>query len=465
MSLSNTSTPVDQNAFDPQVAAELRAKRKSKIQKSLAKRHRKEKSFRIFGLSAVVIGLLFVALLFGSILAKGLPAFWQTSVNVPVYFDPTIINAGPKPTQAAGETPAQFQERYIDWQTKMGMVDWDALIVNGMIAKDPALAAKRDDLTSLYTSSEAYRLRDMVFQDPSLVGKREEIKFLADANIDVWLTGKIDRSLPDDQQQLSPEVRQLADQLEAKGILSHTFNTSLFTNPDSRSSPATSGLAGAFMGSLFMMLIVIFISIPIGVASAIYLEEFAKQNILTDTIEVNINNLAAVPSIVFGLLGAAIFINWMHLPLSAPLVGGLVLSLMTLPTVIITTRASLKAVPPSIRQAALGLGASKVQTVFHHVLPLALPGILTGAIIGVAQALGETAPLLLIGMSAFVASVPTSPLDQSTALPVQIFLWQGNELRNFFEGRTAAAIIVLLVMMIGLNSLAIWLRKKFEVRW
>ncbi|WP_100833459.1 phosphate ABC transporter permease family protein [Acinetobacter haemolyticus] len=198
---------------------------------------------------------------------------------------------------------------------------------------------------------------------------------------------------------------------------------------------------------------------------AVYLEEFAPKNVMTDIIEVNINNLAAVPSIVFGLLGAAIFIGWMHLPISAPLVGGLVLSLMTLPTVIITTRASLKAVPPSIRQAALGLGASRVQTVFHHVLPLALPGILTGAIIGVAQALGETAPLLLIGMSAFVASVPASPLDQSTALPVQIFLWQGNELRNFFEGRTAAAIIVLLALMIGLNSLAIWLRKKFEVRW
>ena len=250
-----------------------------------------------------------------------------------------------------------------------------------------------------------------------------------------------------------------------KDILERTFNFKIFTNTDSRSAPATSGLAGAIMGSLFMMLIVIFVSIPIGVASAIYLEEFAKKNLLTDIVEVNINNLAAVPSIVFGLLGAAIFIGWMHLPLSAPLVGGLVLSLMTLPTVIITTRAALKAVPPSIRQAAQGLGASRIQTVFHHVLPLALPGILTGAIIGVAQALGETAPLLLIGMSAFVASVPATPLDQSTALPVQIFLWQGNELRNFFEGRTAAAIIVLLVLMIGLNSLAIWLRKKFEVRW
>ena len=421
MSTSNT-TSMDQ-VLDPRAAAELREKRKKTIEKTLGKRHRKEKIFKFFGFSAVLTGLFFVALLFGSILIKGLPSFWQSSMTVPVYFDPSIINAGPKPVEKAGESPAQYQERYVAWQTEMGMVDWDALIVNGLIAEDKALESKRDDLTSLYTSSEAYRLRDMVFADPSLIGKKQDIKVLADANVDVWLAGNIDRSLPDEQQQLSPEVRQLADQLKAQGIISNSFNTNIFTSPDSRSSPATSGLAGAFMGSLFMMMIVILISIPIGVASAVYLEEFAPKNVITDVIEVNINNLAAVPSIVFGLLGASIFIGWMHMPLSAPLVGGLVLSLMTLPTVIITTRASLKAVPPSIRQAALGLGASRLQTVFHHVLPLALPGILTGAIIGVAQALGETAPLLLIGMSAFVASVPATPLDQSTALPVQIFLF------------------------------------------
>ncbi|WP_139851538.1 phosphate ABC transporter permease PstA [Acinetobacter pullicarnis] len=464
MSTSNSSS-AGQNTFDPRAAAELREKRKATIQKTLATRHRKEKTFRIFGFSAVMIGLAFVALLFSSILYKGLPAFWQASVSVPVYFDPKIIDVGPKPVQTKDESPAQYQERYIDWQTKIGMVDWDSMIVNAMIAKDPALAKDRDELGSIYTSSEAYRLRDMLFNDPALLGKTVNVKFLADANVDVWVAGNIDRTLPDQQQQLSPELRKVVDQMHDQGLLERTFNMQLFTNPDSRSSPATAGLAGAFMGSLFMMLIVIFISIPIGVASAVFLEEFAKKNWLTDVIEVNINNLAAVPSIVFGLLGASIFIGWMHLPISAPLVGGLVLSLMTLPTVIITTRASLKAVPPSIRQAALGLGASRVQTVFHHVLPLALPGILTGAIIGVAQALGETAPLLLIGMSAFVANVPMSPLDQSTALPVQVFLWQGNELRNFFEGRTAAAIIVLLALMIGLNSFAIWLRKKFEVRW
>ncbi|MBP8071063.1 MAG: phosphate ABC transporter permease PstA [Acinetobacter sp.] len=461
---TTNSTQIDSN-IDAMNAAEVREKRKQKIQSSLAKRHRKEKTFKYFGFSAVILGLFFVALLFGSILSKGLPAFWQNSLTLPIHFDPAVIQVSKQPVKTANESPAQYEERYIAWQTEIGMVDWDALIVNAMIAKDPALASNRDELSSLYTSSEAYRLRDMYMENPSLLGANKEVKVLADANVDVWLKGNIDRSLSDEQQQLSPEVRQIADELKANGLIESTFNTNIFSSPDSRSSPATSGLAGAFMGSLFMMMIVILISIPVGVASAVYLEEFAPKNWITDVIEVNINNLAAVPSIVFGLLGAAIFIGWMHLPLSAPLVGGLVLSLMTLPTVIITTRASLKAVPPSIRQAALGLGASRLQTVFHHVLPLALPGILTGAIIGVAQALGETAPLLLIGMSAFVASVPATPFDQSSALPVQIFLWQGNELRNFFEGRTAAAIIVLLALMIGLNSLAIWLRKKFEVRW
>ena len=270
----------------------------------------------------------------------------------------------------------------------------------------------------------------MVFENPALIGKTQDIKILADANVDVWVRGQIDRDLPDEQQQLSPEVRKLADEMEAQGVLTTSFNTQILR------IPIRVVLRNVRTGWRFYGFAVY------DADCHLYLDSnrcgkcdlsgrICAKNYITDIIEVNINNLAAVPSIVFGLLGAAIFIGWMHLPLSAPLVGGLVLSLMTLPTVIITTRASLKAVPPSIRQAALGLGASRVQTIFHHVLPLALPGILTGAIIGVAQALGETAPLLLIGMSAFVASVPTSPLDQSTALPVQIFLWQGNELRNF----------------------------------
>ena len=305
----------------------------------------------------------------------------------------------------------------------------------------------------------------MVVADPAIIGQTRTLHLLTDANIDVWLKGNIDRSLPDAQQQLSAKLREWADKLKAEGIIQNRFSLALFMNPDSRSSLASAGLAGAFMGSFYMMLVVILLAVPMGVAAAIYLEEFAPRNKLTDLVEVNINNLAAVPSIVFGLLGASVLIGWFNLPMSAPIVGGLVLSLMTLPTVIIATRSTLKAIPPSIRQAALGLGASKMQSIFHHVLPLAIPGILTGAILGVAQALGETAPLLLIGMKSFVASVPASPFEQASALPVQIYLWQGNELRNFFEARTSAAIIVLLLMMLSLNGLAIWLRKKYEKRW
>jgi phosphate transport system permease protein len=435
------------------------------VKGSLKRRNRKEVIFKALGISAVSISVFFVLMLFTSIISKGLPAFWQTKIVAPVYFDPAVIQISPKPTPQAGETPQAFQERDFAWQSELGMVDWPLLLENTLIKARPELEAQRAELLSLYSTDQRFRLRDMVINDPSVIGKTVEMSLLADANVDVWLRGNIDRNLPDEQQQLSPEVRAIADNLYASDLIQLKFSTELFSNPDSRSAPASAGLAGAFMGSLYMMLIVIFVAVPLGVASAIYLEEFAPKNRLTDLVEVNINNLAAVPSIVFGLLGAAIFINYFKLPLSAPLVGGLVLSLLTLPTVIIATRASLKAVPPSIRQAALGLGASKMQSVFHHTLPLAVPGILTGVIIGIAHAVGETAPLLLIGMSAFVASIPASPMDQATALPVQIYLWQGNELRNFFEARTSAAIMVLLALLLSLNGLAIWLRKKFETRW
>lgn len=443
----------------------MKTERLAIIEASLKRRHRSEKLFKFWGLSAVSLALVFVALLFFSIVSRGLPAFWQYAVTLDVHFDPEIIDIEPLPVQEEGEVPAVFQERMNLWLSDLSLADWNGLLAESVLAVSPSSAEYRRELRRLFTSAERFRLRDMVMADPNLMGQTKRVTLWADANVDVWLSGKIDRSLGDEQQQVGPELRALADRLKAEGVIERKFSTVLFTNPDSRSSLASAGLAGAFMGSLFMMLIVIFVSVPVGVASAIYLEEFARKGRLTDLIEVNINNLAAVPSIVFGLLGAAIFINFFKLPLSAPLVGGLVLSLMTLPTVIITTRASLKAVPPSIRQAALGIGASKVQMVFHHVLPLALPGILTGAILGVAQALGETAPLLLIGMSAFVADVPSSPLQQSSALPVQIYLWQANELRNFFEGRTAAAIMVLLGLMLTLNGFAIWLRKKLEIRW
>ncbi|ATH78429.1 MULTISPECIES: phosphate ABC transporter permease PstA [Halomonadaceae] len=444
-----------------------RQHRLTTIENSLARRHRQEKRFRFAGLAAVVTGLTLVAILFISILMRGVPAFWQATLYPEVYFDPEVIQLEEKPVRASGESQSAFNERYSAWLTQAGLVNWQSLIDRAM---EEALGVEVEprqlrDLRALVASGERFSLREQFIKDPSLLGQTVEVKMLAAANVDVWIKGNIDRSLPDARQQLSAQTREWADRLYDENVIRNSFSTSLFLNTDSRSSPASAGLAGAFMGSLFMMLIVITLSVPIGVASAIYLEEFAPKNRLTDLIEININNLAAVPSIVFGLLGASIFIGYLGMPLSAPLVGGLVLTLMTLPTIIIATRASLRSIPPSIRQAALGIGASKVQTVFHHVLPLALPGILTGSILGVAQALGETAPLLLIGMNAFVSNVPSTPLEQSAALPVQIYLWQGNELRNFFEARTSAAIIVLLGLMLSLNALAIWLRKKFETRW
>lgn len=442
------------------------AARLARIRATLPRRHARERRFRAIGLGAVCLGLAFVALLFATIFAKGVPAFWQANIVVDVHFDPARIAVEAPPQRTAGETDAQFTEREYAWRDSLARVNWNRILEDAILPHLPEDAAKqRRYVGQLLSGGERYRVRDMVADNPALIGQTVRLALLADANVDVWVKGNVDRTLPDSQQQLKPQLRQWADYLHDGGVLQLKFSTSLFTNTDSRSSPASAGLAGALVGSLYMMLIVILLAVPVGVASAIWLEEFAPKNRLTDIIEVNINNLAAVPSIIFGLLGAAIFINGFHLPMSAPLVGGLVLSLMTLPTVIIATRVTLQAIPGSIRQAALGIGASKVQTVFHHVLPLALPGILTGAIIGVAQAIGETAPLLLIGMSAFVAAVPATPLDQSTALPVQIYLWQGNELRNFFEGRTSAAIMVLLALMLGLNALAIWLRRRFERRW
>lgn len=435
------------------------------VRASLRHRNRNEKIFKLVGRMAVALSLILVAVLFIDIFSKGLPGFWQTTIRLDITFDPSIVVIDPKPVQSATEADNDFRIRQLEWETAVGMINYNRLITASLTALLDDSDTQRRHLSRIVTPAERYALRDMVLADPSIIGQTRTVRLLTDANIDVWLKGKIDRSLPDHQQQLDPVVRRWADNLYARGIIENRFSTALFVNPDSRSSPASAGLAGALVGSLYMMIIVICLAVPMGVSAAIYLEEFAPRNRLIDLIEVNINNLAAVPSIVFGLLGAAVFINGFKLPLSAPLVGGLILSLMTLPTIIIATRSTLQAIPPSIRQAALGLGASKMQTIFHHVLPIAIPGILTGAILGVARSLGETAPLLLIGMKSFVAQVARSPMDQSTALPVQIFLWQGNEMRNFFEARTSAAIIVLLVVMVVLNGLAVLLRSRFERRW
>ena len=441
------------------------SERANRIRASLRRRQVSEQVFRGLGLVAICLALGFVALLFVDIFRKGTPAFIQTNLHLAVTFDPEVIDVGPPPEREQFQSQAEFQAATLGWQRDLAMLNWNRLVEDALHAAAPEAAEiESRALLSIPETNARHVLREMFLRNPSLLGQTVEVSLLASAHVDNWVKGNIDRSLGDSQQQLRPEVRALIDAMEADGTISTGFAWSMFTNVDSRSAPAAAGLLGAFVGTLWMMLIVIVLAVPIGVAAAIYLEEFAPKSRLTDLIEVNINNLAAVPSIVFGLLGAAVFINWFKLPISAPLVGGLVLTLMTLPTIIIATRGALLGVSPALRQAALGMGASKTQMVFHHVLPVTFPSILTATIIGVAQALGETAPLLLIGMKAFVAQVPATPLDQATALPVQIYLWQGNENRNFFEPRTAAAIMVLLAVMILLNGVAIYLRSRLEKR-
>jgi phosphate transport system permease protein len=435
------------------------------IRSGLRKRHMSEAIFRALGLAAIIIALGFVALLFIDIARKGAPAFMQSNLHLSVTFDSAIIDIEPAPVRAEGQSDADFQSANFKWQRDVALLNWNRVIEASMRAAAPAgLEIEGRELLSIPETDARHIVRGLFVQNPSLLGQTVKVDLLASANADNWIKGNIDRSLGDNQQQLSAPARQLIDSFVENGTITTGFASAIFTNVDSRAAPASAGLLGAFVGTLYMMLIVIVLAVPIGVASAIYLEEFAPKSRLTDFIEVNINNLAAVPSIVFGLLGAAVFINYMHLPISAPIVGGLVLTLMTLPTIIIATRGALLGVSPALRQAALGMGASKTQMVFHHVLPVTFPSILTATILGVAHALGETAPLLLIGMKAFVAQVPATPFDQATALPVQIYLWQGNENRNFFEPRTAAAIMVLLAVMICLNGVAIYLRSRLEKR-
>ena len=435
------------------------------VRKSLRRRHAGEAIFRGLGLAAIVLALGFVALLFTDVIKRGAPAFMQGNLHLTVTFDPAILKVDPPPARSAYGSEAEYQAAFLKWQRAVALLNWNKVVEASIRAAAPAgYEIDSKAALSIAETDARHEIRALFVANPSLLGQTIKVDVLASANADNWIKGNINRDLGDAQQQLNPKARALIDSFVANGTISTGFAWSIFTNVDSRAAPASAGLLGALVGSLYMMLIVILLAVPIGVASAVYLEEFAPKSRLTDFIEVNINNLAAVPSIVFGLLGAAVFINYMHLPLSAPLVGGLVLTLMTLPTIIIATRGALLGVPPSLRQAALGMGASKTQMVFHHFLPVTFPSILTATIIGVAHALGETAPLLLIGMKAFVADVPATPLDQATALPVQIYLWQGNENRNFFESRTAAAILVLLLVMICLNGIAIYLRSRLEKR-
>ncbi len=417
----------------------------------IKRRYAAERRFRAYGIAALSFGLLFLALLLWSVVSKGYTAFQQTMITVPVEFSEQIID---KDNERATDPQKLMTANY-------------PVVARNALAK--VLGVAENDRAGLRAVnqmiSDAVRgqLRDMVTANPQIIGTTQTVSLLAAGDIDSAFKGQIDLNVSENNRKVSDQQVGWMNQLAEAGALGKHFNTGIFVNGNS-SRPEAAGVGVALIGSFYMMLIVLVLSLPIGVAASIYLEEFAPKNKFTDLIEVNINNLAAVPSIVYGLLGLAVFINFMNLPRSASLVGGLVLTLMTLPTIIIATRAALKAVPPSIRAAALGLGASKMQTIFHHVLPLAMPGILTGTIIGLAHALGETAPLLLIGMVAFVANYPTTPMDPSTALPVQIYMW-ANEAERAFVERTSGAIIILLLFLIVMNVGAILLRRRFERRW
>tara|TARA_B110000503_G_scaffold134786_1_gene214292 strand:- start:1618 stop:2898 length:1281 start_codon:yes stop_codon:yes gene_type:complete len=418
----------------------------AKIQHSLKSRNRSEARFRWYGRLAIFIGLAAVATLFVDIIGKGHGAFQATYIKLDVHYDQQLIGID-------NLTDAE----------QMVAGNWQALPKVALREKFPGVSGRSDKrrLNNLLSSGVGYDLKDRLAANPQLLGEKESVWTLADDDIDTyfksWLAGDAYAARLSEKQ-----VLWIAE-LHQQGLIELQFNINLFTRGDSR-EPEQAGIRGAVMGSLLTLVLTLMLSFPIGVSAAIYLEEFAPKNKWTDFIEVNINNLAAVPSIIFGLLGLAIFINFFHVPRSVPIVGGLVLTLMTLPTIIITSRAAIKSVPPSIREAALGMGASKVQMVMHHVLPLALPGMLTGAIIGMAQALGETAPLLMIGMVAFIVDIPGSFTDPATVLPVQIFLWADSPERAFIE-KTSAAIMVLLSFLIVMNTSAVWLRKRLERRW
>jgi len=416
--------------------------------KRLAARYAAERRFKAYGIAAIAFALLSLAVLLYTILGNGLTAFQQTYVRLDVTLTAEVLDPSGK--------------RDMD---ELRRADYATVVRQALAERFPDVKGRLEQrkLAAIMSTGAEIDLRDLVLREPAAIGQKRSLWLLAASDVDMFVKGYINREGPEDGRRLNDQQLSWIDSLKADNAIERRFNTRFLTGADSR-EPELVGVWGGIVGSFLTLLVTLFVALPLGVMAAIYLEEFAPKNRLSEIIEVNINNLAAVPSIVYGLLGLAVFMNFLGLPRSAPIVGGLVLALMSLPVVIIAGRASIRAVPPSIREAALGLGASKMQTVLHHVLPLAMPGILTGTIIAMAHALGETAPLLMIGMVAFVVDVPTGPLQAATVLPVQIFMWADSAERGFVE-KTSAAIIVLLVFLLMMNAIAIFLRRKFERRW
>jgi phosphate transport system permease protein len=432
----------------PAVAPSRNADVSARVAAGLKRRYAAERRFRLYGLLAVLFAMSCLAVLLLTIVRTAAPAFTQTMIRLDVTLWPQEIDpAGTHDPRA------------------ISTADYQKLIRDALDDLFPEVTDRRQrrELMALLSPGATYLLRDTVMADPALIGQRITIQVPFADDIDQLAKGRIDAETPESARRVSNQQIEWFHRLEQRRLVHHTFNTTLFRAGDSR-SPELAGVWGSLVGTFWTMLITLAIAFPLGVGAAIYLEEFAAKNRWTALIEVNINNLAAVPSIVFGLLGLAMFINFFGLPRSTPLVGGMVLALMTMPIIIIASRAALKAVPPSIREAALGVGASRVQTVFHHVVPLAMPGMLTGAILGMAHALGETAPLLMIGMVAFIVDIPGGPLDPATVMPVQIYLWADSPERAFVE-RSSAAIIILLGFLVMMNLIAVVLRKRFERKW
>ena len=418
--------------------------RTQKLQARLKSRYARETRFKWAGRAAIGAALLFLVILLGSIVMQGYTAFYAHSVTLPVYMDPARIDrAYPQGTN--------FEQLVAEQQlARLGLVDDE----QGNLSRQ---------MRGLLSSEIKFIAGDRIRSQPALIGQTLPITAPLSDDAEMYLKGKITRDTPEEYRRVSDQQMAWLDKLKADGLIRSHFNSAMFTNGDS-TQPELAGLLGAVVGSALMLTVTALIAIPVGVFAAVWLEEYAPRNRLTAIIEVNINNLAAVPSIVYGLLGLALFINFLHLPRASPLVGGLVLALMALPTIIIATRSALKAVPPSIREAALAMGASRTQTVFQHVLPLAMPGVMTGSIISMAHALGETAPLLLIGMISFVPGISAAIDAPAGALPSLIFIWENASERAFHE-RTAAAILVLLAFMIVMNAAAIIVRRHFERRW
>ena len=410
--------------------------------KRTAKRFAAERRFRLYGLAAVFTAFGFLILLLSTVVGNAIPAFTYYHVALPVELTDDGLTA---------ENADTF--------------DYRAVVRNAETGLFPDVTGRSESRTirGLFSTGAPVIVRAAVADNTDWIGTTRTIDVPISDDADLYLKGLVDTGLPESQRNITDAEIAYVDALVERGIVERKFNVQFFTGGASR-EPEMAGIMGALIGSALTLGITLLLSAPVGILAAIYLEEFAPKNRLTDFIEVNINNLAAVPSIVFGLLGLAVFLNFMEFPRSAPIVGGMVLALMTLPTIIIASRAALRAVPPSIREAALGIGASRIQTVFHHVLPLAMPGMLTGTIIGMAGALGETAPLLMIGMVAFVVDLPTGVTDPATVLPVQIYMWADFP-EIGFQQKTAAAIVILLLFLIAMNAIAVWLRSRFERRW